>query len=170
MDKPCGYNGRILRVDLTAGTTASQELPEAVYRRYLGGGGLALYFLLRELEPGTDPLGEGNLLVFAASVVTGTPGMGFNRYSVAARSPLTGAFGESEAGGWWGPELKFAGYDAVLIRGRSERPVYLWIHDGQAELRDASALWGLFSREATQAIKKELGDERARVAVIGPGG
>jgi aldehyde:ferredoxin oxidoreductase len=89
---------------------------------------------------------------------------------VAAKSPLTGAFGEAEAGGWWIPELKFAGFDAIVIKGKANRPVYLWIHDGEAEIRDASQLWGKYSKETQEEIRKELGDERIRIALIGPAG
>ena len=117
-----------------------------------------------------DPLGPENVLIFAASAVYRTSGCGFSRFSVAAKSPLTGAFGESEAGGWWGPELKFAGFDAIVIKGKADRPVYLWIHNGKAEIRDASHLWGQMTRESEEMIRKELGDEKVRVALIGPGG
>jgi aldehyde:ferredoxin oxidoreductase len=165
-----GHNGKILRVDLTSRTISEEEIPEILFRRYLGGGGLSLHYLLNELKPGVDPLGPENVLIFAASAVTGHPAAGFSRFSVAAKSPLTGAFGESEAGGWWGPELKFAGYDAVIIKGKAARPIYLWIHDGKAEIRDASHVWGQMTRESQATIRKELGDEKVRVALIGPGG
>ena len=165
-----GHNGKILRVDLNSRTMSEEELPEVLFRRYLGGGALSLYYLLKELKPGADPLGPENLLIFAASAVTGHPAAGFSRFTVAAKSPLTGAFGESEAGGWWGPELKSAGFDAVMIKGKADRPIYLWIHNGKAEIRDASHLWGQMTREAQEMIRKELGDEKVRVALIGPGG
>lgn len=165
-----GYNGRILRVDLTTRSIIEEKPPESIYRRYLGGGALSLYYLINELRPGVDPLGPENVLIFAASAITGTPAMGLSRFTVAAKSPLTGAFGESEAGGWWGPELKFSGFDGIIIKGRADRPVYLWVHDGQAELRDASYLWGQLAREAQEMIRKELGDEKIRIALIGPGG
>ena len=91
-------------------------------------------------------------------------------FTVAAKSPLTGGFAETEAGGWWGPELKFSGFDAIVIKGKADRPVYLWITDGKAELRDASHLWGQLAREAQEGIQKELGNDKIRVALIGPGG
>ena len=165
-----GYNGKILHVDLSSGTLREEQVPEVIYRRYLGGGALSLYYLLKYLRPGVDPLGPENILVFAASAVTGTPALGFSRFTVAAKSPLTNGFGEAEAGGWWGPELKFSGFDAVIIRGRAERPVYLWIHEGKAELRDASRLWGQFAKETQEMIREELGDQKIRIALIGPGG
>ncbi len=167
---PKGYNGKILRVDLERESFSIEEPDEKFYCRYLGGGTLALYYLLREMKPKTDPLGTENILVFAGSVISGTPAAGLSRFSVAAKSPLTNAFGEAEAGGWWIPELKFAGYDAIVITGKAPRPVYLWIHDGEAEIRDASHLWGKFTKETQEGIRKELGDERIRIASIGPAG
>jgi aldehyde:ferredoxin oxidoreductase len=167
---PYGYNGRILRVDLDNESIGVEEPQEIFYGRYLGGGTLALSYLLRELKPKSDPLGPENVLVFAGSVIAGTAAAGLSRFSVAAKSPLTGAFGEAEAGGWWIPELKFAGFDAVVIKGRAKKPVYLWIHDGEAEIRDAGHLWGKLTKEAQEEIRGELGDDRVRVALIGPSG
>jgi len=165
-----GHNGKVLRVDLSNRAITEEELPEIMYRRYLGGGALSLYYLLKELKPSVDPLGPENMLIFAASAVTGTPALGFSRFTVAAKSPITGAFGEAEAGGWWGPELKFSGFDAIIIKGKANKPVYLWIHNGKAELREASHLWGQLARETQETIRKELGDEKIRIALIGPGG
>jgi aldehyde:ferredoxin oxidoreductase len=167
---PYGYNGKILRVDLDAESIGVEEPEDVTYGRYLGGGTLALTYLLRELKPKSDPLGPENLLVFAGSVIAGTAATGLSRFSVAAKSPLTGAFGEAEAGGWWIPELKFAGFDAIVIKGRARKPVYLWIHDGEAEIRDAGYLWGKQTKETEEGIRRELGDSRVRVALIGPSG
>lgn len=167
---PCGYNGKILRVDLTSGKIEVEEPGEVFYRTYLGGGGLASYYLLKELNPGTPPLAPENMLIFASSVISGAPIAGMTRYTVAAKSPLTGAYGEAEAGGFFGPELKFSGFDAVIITGRAARPSYLWIHDGQAEVRSAGKIWGLETGPAQQAIREELNEQRARVALIGPAG
>ena len=167
---PYGYNGQILHVNLTDQQFDIEKPPENFYRSYMGGTGLAAYYLLKQLKPGIDPLGPDNILVFACSIVTGAPFSGFSRYTVAAKSPLTGAFGESEAGGYFGPELKFSGFDAVVIRGRAPRPVYLWINAGQFELRDADAVWGLENGEALDRIREEVGDARARAASIGPAG
>ncbi|MCK5552981.1 MAG: aldehyde ferredoxin oxidoreductase, partial [Deltaproteobacteria bacterium] len=167
---PHGYNGKILRVDLDNESMSVEEPQELFYSRYLGGGALALSYLLRELKPKSDPLGPENLLVFAGSVIAGTPAAGLSRFSVAAKSPLTGAFGEAEAGGWWIPELKFAGFDAIIIKGKARKPVYLWVHDGEAEIRDAGHLWGKPAKEAQEGIREELGDKRIRIALIGPSG
>lgn len=165
-----GYNGRVLRIDLTTGEIQGEELSEVVYRTYLGGGGLASYFLLKELRPGVDPLGPDNILIFAASVTTGIPVSGWVRYTVAAKSPLTGGYGEAEAGGFFGPELKFAGFDAVIIKGKAPQPSYLWIHDGQAEIRSAKGIWGLETGPAQEKIRQEVGEPRARIAQTGPAG
>jgi aldehyde:ferredoxin oxidoreductase len=167
---PKGYNGKILRVDLTSNTTTIEEPGEIVYRTYLGGGGLASYYLLRELKPGIDPLSADNILIFASSVISGVPIAGMVRYTIAAKSPLTGAYGEAEAGGFWGPELKFSGFDAVIITGKAEKPSYLWINDGKVEIRSAEKIWGLETGPAQQMIRDDLNEKRARVALIGPAG
>lgn len=167
---PYGYHGKILMVDLTTGGIDVETPDGEFFRRYVGGSALASYYLLRDLEPGVDPLGPDNVLVFAAGVISGTPVAGSSRFTVAAKSPLTGGFGEAEAGGWWGPEFKMAGFDAIVFRGRSPKPVYLWIKDGVAELRAASGIWGLPTAEAQEAIRAELGEPRARIAQCGPAG
>ncbi len=167
---PYGYNGKLLRVDLTRGTWEVEQPDELFYRRYWGGQGFANYFLLNEQAAGVDPLGPDNLLIFATGVMTGATLPAMPRYSVAARSPLTGGIGGSEAGGWWGPELKAAGFDAIIFKGRAEHPVYLWIHDGEVEIRDARNVWGLGTLDTHAAIEKEVGDSRIRVAAIGPAG
>ncbi len=135
-------SGKLLHVDLTTGQTRTEDVPETLMRRYLGGGALAAHILLRDMPPGVDPLGPDNVLAFVTSVLNGLSLSGTNRYTAAAKSPLTGGYGESEAGGWWGPELRAAGWDGVVIRGQAEHPVYLWIKDGQVELRDARPLLG----------------------------
>jgi len=163
------YNGKFLRVDLTQGTTQVEEVPELIYRMYLGGSAMAAYWLVREIKPGIDPLGPDNVMVVATCLTTGAPFSGTNRFTVAAKSPLTGAYGESEAGGWWGPELKLAGFDGIIIKGQSPRPVYLWIADGKAELRDASHLWGKLSGEVHDTLKEQT-DKRARILQCGVAG
>src|SRR3972149_3525125 len=149
------FNGKFLRVDLTRGTTEVEDVPELTYRMYLGGSALAAYILTRELKAGIDPLGPDNILVFTTCPANGSPLSGTNRFTCAAKSPLTGGYGESEAGGWWGPELKFAGFDGIIVTGQSPRPVYLWIADGTAELRDASHLWGKLSGEGEDILTAE---------------
>jgi aldehyde:ferredoxin oxidoreductase len=165
-----GYRDRILRVDLSAGRIAIEEPGEIFYRRYLGGAGLVAHYLLREVPPGADPLGPDNRLVFACGPLTGAPLAGSGRNAIGARSPLTGALGESDLGGFWGAELKAAGFDAIVVQGQAITPVYLWVQDGQAELRDATHLWGLENKETHAAIRQETGQERVRVALCGPAG
>jgi len=167
---PNGYNGKIVRVDLSSRVVKMEEPEEIVYRTYLGGGGLASYYLLRELKPGIDPLSADNILIFASSVISGAPIAGMVRYTVAAKSPLTGAYGEAEAGGFWGPELKFSGFDAVIVTGKAEKPCYLWIHDGEVEIRSAEKIWGQETGPAQEMIREDLKENRARVALIGPAG
>ncbi|MEW6547255.1 MAG: aldehyde ferredoxin oxidoreductase family protein [Bacillota bacterium] len=167
---PAGYPGRILRVDLTEKKVAVEEPGEKFYRMYLGGKGFAGHYLLADVPPGADPLGPENVLVLAGSVVSGLPIPGYSRFTVAAKSPLTGGYGEAEAGGYLAPELKFAGFEAVVVTGAAEAPVYLLIRDGEAEIHDASHLWGLGTFEAEKAIREELRDPRVRVATIGPAG
>lgn len=167
---PFGYNGKILHVNLTESRWEVEEPDETWYRTYMGGAGFAGYYLLKLLKPEIDPLGPENVLVLASSVVTGVPISGFNRFTAAAKSPLTGAYGESEAGGYFGAEMKMAGFDAILFSGKAEKPVYLYIRDGEVELRDAGALWGLNNWETLLAIQKEVGDKRVRVASIGQAG
>jgi aldehyde:ferredoxin oxidoreductase len=165
-----GSNGTILRVDLTRGTTAVETFNEGFYRRYAGGKALAAYHLLREVPAGTDPLGPENVLVLATGLLTGAPLSTATRFNAIARSPLTGAFGESEAGGYWGPELKMAGLDAIILAGRSPVPVYLWVKDGAAEIRDAGALWGQDPPTVQAAIKEAVGERNARVLQVGRAG
>ena len=165
-----GFSGQILRVDLSTRKVQFERPGEEFYRKYLGGKGLAAYFLFNELPPGIDPLGPENKLIFAVSVITGAPVPGFSRFTVAAKSPLTGGYGEAEAGGFWAADLKKAGFDAVIIEGRAETPAYLWIHDGSAEVRDAGHLWGKSTSEVEEGLRGELGDSLIRVASIGPAG
>lgn len=167
---PFGYNGKILHVDLTKQECRVEEPSEKWYRTYMGGSAFASYFLLKLLKPGIDPFSPENVLVFACSVVTGAPISGWSRYTVSAKSPLTHAFGESEAGGYFGPELKFSGFDAVVIQGRAEKPAYLFIKDGEIEFRDAKNVWGLDNFETMLRIQQEVGDKRVRVASIGQAG
>ncbi|MBN2114123.1 MAG: aldehyde ferredoxin oxidoreductase family protein [Acidimicrobiia bacterium] len=165
-----GYAGKVLHVDLTAGSLSVEEPAEAFYRTYLGGSALGLYYLLRHSPPGADPFGPENTLTFAVSAFTGAPISGQSRCSVVARSPLTDGVGSSEAGGFFPAELKFAGFDAVVVHGCSPRPVYLWIKDGGYELRDASHLWGKTTTEVDRLLAEELGEPRLQVAQAGPAG
>jgi len=163
------YNGKFLRVDLTQGTTQVEEVPELIYRMYLGGSAMAAYWLVREVKPGIDPLGPDNVMMVTTCLTTGAAFSGTNRFTVGTKSPLSGGFGEGEAGGWWGPELKLAGFDGIIIKGQSPRPVYLWIAEGKVELRDAAHLWGKLSGEVQDTLKEQT-DKRARILQCGIAG
>jgi len=165
-----GSTGKILRVDLTRAVLDIQEFDQDFYRLYPGGKALAGYFLLREFIPRSDPLGPSNVLILANGLLTGAPLSTATRFTATARSPLTGAYGESEAGGFWGPELRMAGFDAIVISGRSAKPVYLWVHNGHTEIRDAGHLWGHEPEEVQATIRQELGDKLIRILQIGIAG
>lgn len=167
---PNGYNGKILRVNLSDGTTDVEEQDEKFYRLYYGGRGFIGHYLLKELEVGIDPLSPANRLIFATGIITGAPLAGSGRSSVGAKSPLSNAYGEAEAGGFFGAELKRAGYDALVFEGKAEKPVYLWIKDGEVEIRDAQHLWGKSTAESQGMIREELGDKSIKTAQIGLGG
>ena len=126
--------------------------------------------MLRDMPPGVDPLGPDNQLMFMTSVINGLPLSGANRYSAAGKSPLTGGFGEAEAGGFWGPEFKRTGFDGVILHGRAAKPVYLFVHDNQVEFRDASKYWGQLAGEVQDGLIDELGDKRICVLQTGVGG
>lgn len=165
-----GYMGKLLVVDLTSGKIEDQPLDADYVRQFIGGSGLAARYLYDSLDPDLDPLNPANPLFFMAGPLTGTRAPLCGRHVICARSPLTGIWCESHAGGFVGAELRFAGYDGIIIGGRSPRPAYLWVQDGRAELRDAGHLWGKDTFETQTLIKEELGDRRVRVACIGPAG
>ena len=167
-DKKTGI-AKILRINLSAGAVCTDVIEERIGRKFLGGAGFVTYFLFKELKPDTDPLSPDNKLVLACGPITGLlPGS--SRHCIGAKSPLTGTIAKSEVGGRWGTELKRAGYDAVIIEGKAERPVYLWIRDGEASIIDASNLWGMNTKETQQILREAVEDNTAAVACIGPGG
>lgn len=165
-----GYHGKILHVDLTNEKFHVEEPDEAFYRKYMGGSAMAMYYLLKDMPAGVDPLGPENVLVLALSVLTGTAVSGQSRMTAAAKSPLTGAIGDSQGGGFWPAELKFAGFDAIVIKGKAKKPVYISIINGNCEFRDAAHLWGKITGEAEAIIKEELDDKKIEVLQIGPAG
>ncbi|MBN1400084.1 MAG: aldehyde ferredoxin oxidoreductase family protein [Anaerolineae bacterium] len=165
-----GYAGKILHVDLTQGKVWSEEPSDTFYRRYIGGSGFVGYYLLKDVPKNADPLGPENALIFADGTITGIPIAGAGRSAVGAKSPLTGGYGEADGGGFFGAELKQAGFDAIIVKGKASSPVYLWVHDGEAEIKPADHLWGMTTNECEEALKAELGDGRVRAATIGVGG
>lgn len=164
------YTGKILHVDLSTGEMRVDVMPDEFYRQLIGGRGFILHYLLKETPPGIDALSPENVLIFAPGLLTGTVLPGSGRHAVGAKSPLTGALASSESGGWWGSELKRAGFDALIVHGRAEAPVYLWVHNGTVEIRAAQHLWGKTTGETTDLLVEELGDKKIRVAQIGPAG
>lgn len=165
-----GYNGTIFKVDLSKQTSAKEHPDPVFYRRYMGGWGFIAYYLLKELKPGVDPLSPDNRLIIAPGVITGAAIAGSGRSAIGAKSPLTGGFGAAEAGGHFCAELKHAGCDCIVVGGCSEKPVYLWVHDGELEIRDAEQLWGLDTGDTLDKIREENNCPMARAAIIGAAG
>ncbi len=164
------FLNRFLRVNLSNGTFSEESVSTSMLHDFIGGRGFGVKFLYDDLKPGTDPLGEDNELVFLGGPLAGTNAQSFSRWNVFFKSPLTGTYFSSSAGGHWAAEIKFAGFDGVIIKGKSDKPVYLWIHDGKYELKNAGYLWGLDCDDTHQLIREELRDPSVRVACIGPAG
>ena len=165
-----GYTGQTLHVDLTTGQVEPRELDPALAEGYLGGNGFGTRLLWDQVGPEIDPLAAENLLILATGPLCGTRLPTASRMEAIAKSPLTGIYGDSNAGGYFGPELKFAGWDMIVFTGRADHPVYLHIAGEQAELRDARHLWGLTTRQTEETIRQTLGDEKIKTATIGPAG
>ncbi len=165
-----GYWGKILCVDLSSGETSVGTFDESFARKYLGGVGLAARIIYENVTKSTNPLGPGNVLVFATGPYQAANITGSGKCSAAAKSPLTGYWGESNGGARIGPQLKRAGFDALVITGRAKRPVYLWVNDGKAEIRDGNKFWGLETPDVVDALAEAVGDARAAVSSIGPAG
>ncbi|MAG36218.1 MAG: aldehyde ferredoxin oxidoreductase, partial [Dehalococcoidia bacterium] len=171
-----GYMGKILNVDLSTGRMHDETVDESLWRDFLGGYGIGAKLLYDRMAPGVDPLGPDNLLGFFTGPLTGTPCIEGNRFVVVCKSPLTDTWGDANCGGTFGPQLKFAGYDGILFSGIAEKPVYLAIEDGQAELRDATFLWGEDANETEDMVKEAMGatpgrgGKQVEVATIGQAG
>jgi aldehyde:ferredoxin oxidoreductase len=164
---PNGYNGKILHVDLTKGELTVEEPNEAFYRKYLGGSAMGMYYILREMPTGADPLGPENVLTLMTGVTTGAAISGQSRINANAKSPISGGIGDSQSGGFFPAELKFAGFDGLVIKGKSPKPVYLAIVEGKAELRDAAHLMGKKTGEVDDIIHGEV-DPKAEILQHGP--
>jgi aldehyde:ferredoxin oxidoreductase len=166
-----GYMNRILNVNLTTGSLQDETLDEKQCRDFIGGYGLGVRWLFERMPGKVDPLGPANILGLLTGPLTGTPCITGNRWVAVCKSPITNGWGDANCGGNFGPYLKWAGYDGLLFYGASDHPVYLWIDEGKAELRDASHLWGMDTNETEDALKAELGDKRKiQVASIGQAG
>ncbi len=165
---PNGYTGKILHIDLTQGRLEVEEPPEAFYRKYMGGSAMGLYYILKNMPAGTAALAPEAVLTLFTGVTTGASISGQSRLNVNARSPVSGAIGDSQSGGFFPAELKFAGFDGLVVRGRSPKPVYLTILHGEAALHDASHLAGKTTGEVEALLKAEVGDPKAQVLQHGP--
>jgi aldehyde:ferredoxin oxidoreductase len=163
-----GYTGRILHVDLTHSTIQVEEPPEAFYRKYMGGSAMGLFYIMRDMPAGTDPLSPDSVLTIMLSITTGAPISGQSRMNVNAKSPVSGGIGDSQAGGFFPAELKFAGFDGIVVKGKSPKPVYMSILHGEAMLHDASHLIGKVTGEVDNLLKREVGDSKAEVMQYGP--
>ena len=164
-----GYHGKILRVDLTERKVEVQQLPPEVYDAYFGGSGIGAKILYEETTPETDPLRPDNLLMAFTGPYTGTPVPSSGRHHMIARSPLTGIFGEANVGGSWGVHFKKTGHDGIVVKGKADHPVYLWIHEDGVEIRDARPIWGKDAFESAEWLKSQT-SKKASAAVIGPAG
>ena len=160
----------ILDVDLTNKNISKRELSGDLYKLYPGGSALGVYLMLQELKPNIDPFSPDNLLIFSVSPLTGLPISGTSRLTITTKSPLTGGCGDSQAGGNFPAFLKSNGYDAIVIRGKSEKPSYLYIDREKAEIKDAKKIWGKVTGESEEIIKKEIGNNKIEIAQIGPAG
>ena len=165
-----GWTGKLLRVNLTEGTSTVEDIPEDWRKEYVGGRGLAARYLYEEMDATADPLSPENKLIFATGPLTGTPVPCGARYMVVTKGALTNAITTSNSGGHWGPEVKFAGYDLVMFEGKAPKPSYLLIYDDHVEIRDASAYWGKGVFETEDGLREELGIPGLRVSCIGPAG
>jgi len=165
-----GWTGTTLRVNLSNGKVTREPLNEKVANKYVGGRGLNTKILLDETRPGIDPLSPENKMIFGTGPCVGTRVPGNSRVTLTAKSPMSDMYGTTNAGGPFGAELKYAGYDSIIVEGQAEKPVYLWINDDKVELRDARQLWGKTTQEARRALQREVGYADAAVVGIGPAG
>jgi aldehyde:ferredoxin oxidoreductase len=165
-----GYCGKMLFVDLTKGSHEALTLTEEMAKQYIGGYGIGAKILFERMKQGSDALGPDNILGFTTGPLTGTGALFSGRYTVVCKSPVTGGWNDANSGGYFGPELKKAGFDAVFVQGASETAVYVWIHDGKVEIKDAAHLWGKDVLVTEATLKRELGENRLRAAMIGPAG
>ncbi|MFA4646820.1 aldehyde ferredoxin oxidoreductase [Pyrococcus kukulkanii] len=165
-----GYWGKILRVNLSDGTIKEEKFDENFAKKWLGTRGFGIYYLLKEMDPKVDPFSPENKLIFATGPLTGTSAPTGGRYMVITKSPLTGYIAMANSGGYFGAELKFAGWDAIIVEGKADHPVYIYINEESVEIRDASHLWGKLVSETEEKLKEEVGDKNVQIASIGPAG
>jgi len=165
-----GYCEKLLRVNLSTGELNKEDLDTAIAKKFIGGRGLGTYLLSQEVDPGVEPLEPANKIIFATGPLTGSEAPTSARHMVVTKSPLSGTVASSNSGGFWAAELKRAGFDLIVVQGRSEKPCYILISDGEIEIRDAQKYWGKLISETTELLLQEVGDPKARVLTIGPAG
>jgi aldehyde:ferredoxin oxidoreductase len=165
-----GYMGKVMRINLTEKKAKEETLPPEVAKDFIGGAGFGVKYLYDELKKGVDPLGSQNKLIFAPGPFSGTTIPCASRMAVTAKSPLTNTVAVSLSGGYFPVEMKFAGYDVIIIEGKAEKPTYVWIKDGEVRFRDAGSVWGMETQDCQQVIKNELNDQNVRIICIGPAG
>jgi aldehyde:ferredoxin oxidoreductase len=166
-----GYHGKLLRVNLSTKEVSTEDLPKNLWEKFLGGRGLGAYFLTKEVAPDIVPLSTENKLIFMNGALSGTAIPGNNKICLTFKSPLTNSYSYSLCGGHFGPELKYAGYDGLIIEGKANSPVYLWINNDEIQIKDAQYIWGQLVPESEDRIRKELkGDAAIQIAVIGTAG
>ena len=169
MRAPYGYAGKILRVDLTTSRIA-EEPTEGYVPKFLGGRGVNQWILLKGLSPTAGSFAPENIICFGSGALVGTPVPGAARLNVDSKNALTTGIGSGSSGGWFAAELKFAGYDHLVVQGRAKEPVYLWIEDDKISLRAATPLWGKITSETIKEIHEDLGKKDCQVLCIGPAG
>ena len=165
-----GYTGTFLRINLSTGQIDKESLDLELAAKFIGGRGLASYILTQEVDPNVEALDPANKLIVATGPLSGSRAPTGGRYMVVTKSPLSGTIASSNSGGFWGAELKRAGYDLIIIEGKSDKPCYIHINDGTVEIKDAVKYWGKLVSETTDSLLEETGDPKARVLTIGPAG
>ena len=163
-------DNKIVYIDLTTGTIEIKPIPMEIRKKFLGGRGLDMYLMYNHIMPGIDPLGPDNVAFVSAGVLVGTLASATGRTHIGGKSPLTGFVGSSNMGGFFAPEMRYAGFDHLVIKGRANQPVYLWIHDGEIEIRNASNLWGQNTQRTQEIVRKQHGDQEIQVLTIGIAG
>ena len=163
-------NRKIAYINLTTGGIETKPIPIEVRKKFLGGRGLDMYLMYNHIKPGVDPLGPDNVAFVSAGILVNTLASASARTHVGGKSPLTGFVGSSNMGGFFAPEMRLAGFDHLVIKGKAKKPVYLWIHNGEIEIRDASSIWGKDTHETQEIIREELGDRDIKILTIGIAG
>jgi len=161
---------KIAYIDLTTGDIQTEPIPLEARKKFLGGRGLDAYLLYNHTKKGCDPLGPDNTLIISGGILTATCASATARTHVMAKSPLTGLLGSANMGGFFAPELAWAGFHHLVIKGKAKHPVYLYVHNGNIEIRDARGIWGQSATDSQWAIREDLGDQEVKSCVCGPAG